>query len=450
MPTFVGMTPKVLLQSFPKVYSGQVDNFCMLHIKMNKNMDSGFRDAVWQGALLSLAGIGLQWWAPQTAWAALIGVMLLVVGWTGIAYYTRQRLYASLTTKNLAAVQPQIECVNKLGRLMDGCGEATTDQVRLASAELQQAQHLFRDAIEKLIASFTGLNEGVRSQQRLVLKITTGSDGDGESGSGVDTHFAAFFADTTTILQHFVDSTVESSRIAMYLVERMDAIQEQISEVQGLLREIDSISKQTNLLALNAAIEAARAGEAGRGFAVVADEVRDLSGRTRQFSQQIRDKIALVCAAVHCAEESINKVASQDMTSVMQSKRDVENAMVKVGALSHGMTVAASDLARITEQVERDVNTAVTTLQFQDIVMQLLEHVQKRLNGIDAAVAGVNQMAMRALCPIDTGETGNRVVALLPQPELEQVAATLLAIQQAVHRTPVSQTSMSRGGVDLF
>jgi uncharacterized protein YukE len=92
----------------------------------------------------------------------------------------------------------------------------------------------------------------------------------------------------------------------MELVGLTDNIAARTQDVQSILSEIGAIAKQTNLLALNAAIEAARAGEAGRGFAVVADEVRDLSGRTSQFSQQINKVIQNMQVTVKQTEEAIS------------------------------------------------------------------------------------------------------------------------------------------------
>jgi methyl-accepting chemotaxis protein len=316
-------------------------------------------------------------------------------------------------------------------------------QIKDMRGEIARAQQIFGDAIVKLIASFQEMNAQVLRQQQLGLQITSGNSDSG----GID-DFHRFASETSETLHQFVESIIENSRLAMNLVEMNDRLSSQTSEVRGMLGEIEGIAKQTNLLALNAAIEAARAGEAGRGFAVVADEVRDLSGRTHHFSQQIRGSLTNMQGTLSATEAAINQMAAKDMTFALTSKGGVEMAMSGIEAMSRRTGDTVGELNVIAHDVEVAVNQAVVSLQFQDMVTQLLGHVAKRLEVLDEVASDEQHLAgvLR-----DTRDQASALAALDGIKErMDVLSQKLGALKQGVNNNPVSQTGYSSGEVELF
>ncbi len=149
--------------------------------------------------------------------------------------------------------------------------------------------------------------------------------------------------------------TVESGMASMGRVEeRVREIAAQVrdlgrrtGEIGAVMQVIDDIADQTNLLALNAAIEAARAGEHGRGFAVVADEVRKLSEKTAQATRQVRQTVA-----------GIQKETEQAVASVEDGLREVEEASAQV---RQGGQALAEIVARIEQTADRVAQIATAT-----------------------------------------------------------------------------------------
>ena len=316
-------------------------------------------------------------------------------------------------------------------------------QIQEMRGEVMRAQAIFSDAIGTLIGSFNHMNAQIHRQQQLGMEVVAGA---GDHAGG--TNFHQFATTTSETLRQFVDSVVENSRIAMTLVEMTDRMTFQMRDVRGMLGEIEGIAKQTNLLALKAAIEAARAGEAGRGFAVVADEVRDLSGRTNHFSHQIRGSLGTIQATIEETEQAINKMAAQDMTFALTSKSDVEKAMVDIEGMNERTSQAVVELNQIAHNVEQAVNQAIVSLQFQDMVTQLLGHVSRRLDLLDEVAADESKMATALRDSRDPAQTLQVLDGI--RQHIEQVSEKLAALKQGVQHNPVAQTGFASGDVELF
>jgi methyl-accepting chemotaxis protein len=380
---------------------------------------------------------------------AVVPVLVVAACWLAAAIMTdrQRRVEAAAHAREFHA---RIDALGgSLGGAFGQCAGEFDSQLTAARGEIQQTQQIFQDAIQKLVDSFTNMNTQSQLQRRLAMQITTGRterDAEDEKSKG---GFSAFVEETSNTLQFFVENTVHGSRVAVDLVENMDKITLQIAEVHGILGEIEGISKQTNLLALNAAIEAARAGEAGRGFSVVADEVRDLSGRTGQFSQQIRAAIAKAQEAVKVTEQAIDGLASQDMTFALQSKQHVDEMMRDVQQVNATIAESAEKLSAVTRDVEATVNTAVTTLQFQDLVRQLLAHMIQRFDALNSVSAQLRQLAAQLSAAPDAGVSHESRVRAIEQ-SCGELSGLFEKVRQMTVHSPVHQASMASGEVEMF
>ncbi len=414
-------------------------------------MNNGlFMKCVNGGALASVAvAVGAAWHCGSVTGA--LPVVIVAAGWL-VFLVKHDRDMQNDTAARMAQMRAQNNALaGNLGAAFAQCAGEFNSQLATSQGELDQAQRLFMDAIQKLVGSFTSINTQTQTQQRLALTITQGHAPGADAPAKDAGGFEHFVAETSGTLRFFVDSTVQSSKVAMGLVEKMEQITRQIGEVQSVLGEIEGISKQTNLLALNAAIEAARAGEAGRGFSVVADEVRDLSGRTNQFSQQIRKTITEVQESVHATERAIDQMASQDMTFALQSKQHVDEMMADVQQVNTAMGAAAQELAVITRGVESNVNTAVTTLQFQDMVTQLLGHVRRRMDALTGVTAKINTLATDLTATSTAAPSADQVQRNEGlRRACDELLELLASVQQMTIKNPVRQASMTTGDVELF
>ena len=384
-------------------------------------------------SLLLPAGLGLSGWVVLgIAGAGWMGIGLLVVP-------------ATEATTPERGSQPQGDraLMLEFHRLLAECASQFKQQFDATRDEMGRVQSLLRDAIDGLSTSFHGLHDETSRQTQLTVAVTTGAQ---DGGSVVK--FDDFVASTANAMERVVDSVVSSSKLGMELVELTDSIAKSTQNVQGLLSEIGSIAKQTNLLALNAAIEAARAGEAGRGFAVVADEVRDLSARTSQFSSQIGGLMQGMQVAVRQTEQAIQRMASQDMTFALESKTQVTAIMGDMQKQNVVRDRAIAELATSTQSIDAQVNRAVTGLQFQDLVSQLLGHVGKRVDALDTVMRHLGELASALQRDANSADPTSALAQL--SEETRRISESLSNLHLETRHNPVGQTAMSTGDVELF
>ncbi|MCG9726266.1 methyl-accepting chemotaxis protein [Vibrio brasiliensis] len=200
--------------------------------------------------------------------------------------------------------------------------------------------------------------------------------------------------------QRFVQDTVlkisELSKDISASAQAVNQVEESVDSIGSVVGTIQGISEQTNLLALNAAIEAARAGEAGRGFAVVADEVRNLAQRTQQATVEIQEMISQLQSSANSAVELMEKSvveaaegvelvtnAGSELDGIVDQVNQINDMNFQIATAAGQQSSVAEEmnqnLTNVRELVEASVTVVSELLETSEIMQQNAEELDKKI-----------------------------------------------------------------------
>ena len=347
-----------------------------------------------------------------------------------------------ITSESPIADPVLLEQMNQLNALFNQLHQTTRDEINLLQDENMQIQGILHNAISGLVASFRGLEEESTQQKLMVFNLV-----DDTSNESEDHHTIKGIAgDAANSLKEMVDDITQMSAQSMALVKSLTLIKEDYEKVLKLLDEMDSISSQTNLLALNAAIEAARAGEQGRGFAVVADEVRSLSQRSKSFSDQIREQFGSTINTIVIANKQVGKMASTDMNMTMSNKNHLDDMMHEIESKNEETASQLSAISSVSELLNKHVGHAVQSLQFEDMITQLTDHIDKRLKRVNTLGSANEVIASALINGTDYLSVSQQMISAL-----ESTLSKAETEFQQTQNNPIRQQSMGDGGdIELF
>lgn len=277
---------------------------------------------------------------------------------------------------------------------------------------LDESMHALRSELSAVESRSNSIADLTMSQQQSTAMIATAMT---EMASSAN-HVASSASDTaqntdeadkqSQHTQSLIHSTVDNIQgLATQLNTASKAVADLDQDVNSIVKVLDvigDIAEQTNLLALNAAIEAARAGEQGRGFAVVADEVRNLAGRTQDSTKEIQQMISNLQEgsrnAIHtmeiCAETSESTVT--ESMNASEALQQIVTALESITAMSQQIATAAAEQTQVSDDIAHRINLIEESgSQLNTVVTESQSSTQTLASLADELEGWVNKFSVK-------------------------------------------------------
>jgi methyl-accepting chemotaxis protein len=354
--------------------------------------------------VLGIAGGAATAWAGT--WATLPLAIAALLACAGLlAGYAARR----------AAFRQDIDVEAHVLSLQSFCADVAPVWAR----QIESSRSQMETAVTALSMRFGEIS--TRLDQTLRLS-TRDSSGHGESAAGVS-------ARSAEQLHTVVDQLSASMKTKAELLGKVQGLKGFVDELQGMVQAIAQITQQTNLLAINATIEAAHAGSLGRGFATVAQEVRALSKQSGETGARIAEKIAFIGDAIVATCAAAEESTRSEQAAITASEGTIQEVLERFRAFADGLGRTTDLLREESQGIQEEVSQALVQLQFQDRVGQVMAHVGANIERLPAVIHDYGEACAAAgeLRPLDAapllGEL-ERTYAMADERDIHKGAAS--------------------------